>query len=142
MLTPLLVRGVWQGQANSYYQGGARFNLRAFWADHKSVLPLHFGAYVAEMGCKKAAAANVETVFSGAGKFTDEVQAASHHRSCLLPRASRCPPPAALAPPASRHPPRSHHPPIALLTWRSLITAAFHGATTTPPLLRVAPCQP
>ena len=29
--------------------------------------------YVAEVACKKAAAANVETVFSGAGKFTDEV---------------------------------------------------------------------
>ena len=28
--------------------------------------------YVAEVACKKAAAANVETVFSGAGKFTDE----------------------------------------------------------------------
>ena len=105
MLTPLLVRGVWQGQANSYYQGGARFNLRAFWADHKSVLPLHFGAYVAEVGCKKAAAANVETVFSGAGKFTDEVQAASHHRSCascLAPPAARLPPRSRLPPPASR----------------------------------------
>ena len=43
-----------------------------FWADHKSVLPVHYGVYVAEVGCKKAAASNVESVFSGAGKFTEE----------------------------------------------------------------------
>ena len=46
--------------------------MRAFWAANKTVLPLHYGVYVAEVACKKAAAANVETVFSGAGKFTDE----------------------------------------------------------------------
>ena len=43
-----------------------RFNLRAFWADHKETLPLHYSVYVAEVGCKKGAAANVESVFSGA----------------------------------------------------------------------------
>ena len=61
-----------QGVDNKYYHG-ARFNLRVFWADHKSVLPVHYGVYVAEVGCKKAAASNVESVFSGAGKFTEEV---------------------------------------------------------------------
>lgn len=45
-----------------------------FWSDHKKVLPLHFGVYVSEVGCKKAALANVETVFSGAGKFTEEAK--------------------------------------------------------------------
>ena len=52
----------------------ARFNLRGFWADHKSILSIHYGVYVAEVGCKKAAAANVESVFSGAGKFTSEAK--------------------------------------------------------------------
>ena len=35
-------------------------------------MPLHYAVYLAEVGCKKAAAANVESVFSGAGKFTSE----------------------------------------------------------------------
>jgi hypothetical protein len=47
--------------------------LGAFWAAHKVVLPLHYSVYVAEVSCKKSAAANVESVFSGAGKFTEEV---------------------------------------------------------------------
>jgi len=38
------------------------------------VLPIHFGVYVAEVACKKAASGNVETVFSGTGKFVEEVQ--------------------------------------------------------------------
>ena len=50
----------------------------AFWADHKETLPLHYSVYVAEVGCKKAAAANVESVFSGAGKFTEEAKSAGH----------------------------------------------------------------
>ena len=33
---------------------------------------------MAEVGCKKAAAANVESVFSGAGKFTQEAKSAGH----------------------------------------------------------------
>jgi hypothetical protein len=40
--------------------------------DHKTILPIHYAVYLAEVGCKKAAAANVESVFSGAGKFTSE----------------------------------------------------------------------
>ena len=45
---------------------------------HKETLPLHYSVYVAEVGCKKAAAANVESVFSGAGKFTEEAKSAGH----------------------------------------------------------------
>ena len=56
-----------QGLKNEYYHDGERFNMRAFWADHKPILPNHYGVYVAEVGCLKAAAANVETVFSGSG---------------------------------------------------------------------------
>ena len=59
------------------------FRLSSFWAAHKSALPLHFGVYVAEVGCKKAASSNVETVFSGAGKFTEE---AKNTRPTLLRR--------------------------------------------------------
>ena len=37
------------------------------------MLPIHYRTYLAEVACKKAAATNVETVFSGAGKFSAEV---------------------------------------------------------------------
>ena len=43
-----------------------------FWADHKAVWSIHYAVYLAEVGCKRSAAANVESVFSGAGKFTAE----------------------------------------------------------------------
>ena len=43
------------------------------------MLPLHYAVYlVAEVGCKRSAAANVETVFSGAGKFMEEASSADH----------------------------------------------------------------
>ena len=64
------------GAEHKYYFSSERFNLRAFWADHKETLPLHYSVYVAEVGCKKGAAANVESVFSGAGKFTEEAKSA------------------------------------------------------------------
>ena len=51
---------------------GKRFNLHAFWADNKRTLPLHYGVYLTQVGCIRAAAGSVETVFSGAGKFMDE----------------------------------------------------------------------
>ena len=60
------------GLKHECYEGGQLFNSRKYWATQKLLLPLHFGAYVAEVAPKKAAAANLETVFSGAGKFTQE----------------------------------------------------------------------
>ena len=63
--------------AAKHYEGTGRFNLRAFWAEYKNVLPIHYRTYLAEVACKKAASANVETVFSGAGKFMAEVHAPS-----------------------------------------------------------------
>ena len=56
-------------------QGSAenpRFNLHAFWVDQKKQLPMHYGVYLTQVGCIRSAAASVETVFSGAGKFMDE----------------------------------------------------------------------
>ena len=70
-------------EVTHYCEKGHRFNLRQFWADHKDVLPIHYTVYLAEVGCKKSAAANVESVFSGAGKFTAE---ASSTGSELLSR--------------------------------------------------------
>lgn len=64
------------GLDDPYYGGTERFNLTSFWADHKAALPFHYGVYVAEVGCKMLAAANVETVFSGAGKYTEEAKSA------------------------------------------------------------------
>ena len=65
-----------EGSNAKYFQKGSLFNLHSFWADHKLSLPFHYGVYLAEVGCKKAAAANVESVFSGAGKFTQEAKTA------------------------------------------------------------------
>ena len=62
----------WLPGLGYYCEKGHRFNLRQFWADHKAVLPIHYAVYLADVGCKKSAAANVESVFSGAGKFTAE----------------------------------------------------------------------
>lgn len=76
-----------QGLNNKYYEGTSRFNLHAFWADHKMKLPLHYRVYIVEVGCKKAAAANCETVFSGAGKFSKEALSVSPklmERMCKL----------------------------------------------------------
>ena len=52
-----------------------QFDLHNLWLDNKFSLPLHYAVYIAEVGCKKVAAANVESVFSGAGKFTLEAKA-------------------------------------------------------------------
>ena len=51
-----------------------QFDLHNLWLDNKFSLPLHYAVYIAEVGCKKVAAANVESVFSGAGKFTLEAK--------------------------------------------------------------------
>ena len=65
-----------QGEKHEHYKqvsdGSSRFDLQSFWAEKKEELPLHFKVYVAEVGCKQAASANVESVFSGAGKFMQE----------------------------------------------------------------------
>ena len=76
-----------QGPDSKYYQGGDNFNLRMFWAEHKSSLPVHFSVYVAEVACKKAGASNVETVFSGAGKYMEEVHAQPAPHPTPLPTA-------------------------------------------------------
>ena len=36
----------------------------------KSVIPVHYFLWMAEVGCAKVASANVETVFSGAGRLS------------------------------------------------------------------------
>jgi len=43
------------------------FDHKAFWYEKRKDLPLHYSVFVAEVGCYKAASANVETVFSGVG---------------------------------------------------------------------------
>ena len=65
-----------QGVKSEYYDKSQKFNLYRFWVDHKKLLPLHYLVYLAEVGCKKMAASCVESVFSGAGKFTEEAKSA------------------------------------------------------------------
>ena len=40
---------------------------KRFWFEHRTELPLHYQTYVPEVGSQKAAASNVESVFSGVG---------------------------------------------------------------------------
>jgi hypothetical protein len=46
------------------------FDLGLFWAGQRSVLPVHYSLWLAEVGCTKVASANVEVVFSGAGRIS------------------------------------------------------------------------
>ena len=104
-----------EGISNKYYDRSEepRFKLKHFWTDHKGSLPIHFGVYVADVGCKKSASANVETVFSGAGKFTEEAPSAG--ADLLRPVPSPLP-----------------HQQFRFLTcWRSVAGASV-GFTTTP----------
>ena len=49
------------------YMASGIFDLSVFWSGQKSVIPVHYSLWMAEVGCAKVASANVETVFSGAG---------------------------------------------------------------------------
>ena len=48
-----------------------RYDLNAFWADHKKTLPIHYQVYLADCGSKRASSASVESVYSGATKLSD-----------------------------------------------------------------------
>jgi len=46
------------------------FDLGLFWTGQKSALPVHYSLWLAEVGCAKVASANVEVVFSCAGRIS------------------------------------------------------------------------
>ena len=52
------------------YMASGIFDLSVFWSGQKSVIPVHYSLWMAEVGCAKVASANVETVFSGAGRIS------------------------------------------------------------------------
>ena len=56
---------------SKYVLDGHRYDLNAFWAAHKQLLPIHYRVYVGDCGSKRAASASVETVYSGATKLSD-----------------------------------------------------------------------
>ena len=55
--------------------------MRKFWADRKATLPLHFAVYLAEVGCKCAAAATMSNRYSRALASSRRRQRAPVH-SC------------------------------------------------------------
>ena len=63
--------GSYRVGSSKYYEMRERF---LFVVVEKVMLPLHFAVCIAEVGCKKSAAANCETVFCAAGKFTEEAK--------------------------------------------------------------------
>ena len=54
-----------------FYTGG-HFDKSKYWLAMRSTLPIHYSVYLADCASKKAASANVETVFSGAGKLAED----------------------------------------------------------------------
>ena len=52
------------------YMVSGIFDLSVFWSGQKTVIPVHYSLWMAEGGCAKVASANVETVFSGAGRIS------------------------------------------------------------------------
>lgn len=52
------------------YMASGIFDLSVFWSGQKSVIPVHYSLWMAEVGCAKVASANVETVFSGVGRIS------------------------------------------------------------------------
>ena len=58
------------GDPSAFEEKGL-FNQGSFWAStHQHALPIHYALWVAEVGCCKVASANIETVFSGAGRIS------------------------------------------------------------------------
>ena len=43
---------------------------------HQVALPIHYNVYLRDVGCKRASASPVESVFSGTGKFVEEGRSA------------------------------------------------------------------
>ena len=56
---------------SKYVFDGNRYDLNAFWAAYKHLLPIHYRVYLGDCGSKRAASASVETVYSGATKLSD-----------------------------------------------------------------------
>ena len=52
------------------YMASGIFDLSVFWSGQKSVIPVHYSLWMAEVGCAKVASDNVETVFSDAGRIS------------------------------------------------------------------------
>ena len=48
------------------------FDKEMFWREMRKVVPVHYAVYLGDCASKKAASANVETVFSGAKKMADD----------------------------------------------------------------------
>ena len=52
------------------YMVSGIFDLSVFWSGQKSVIPVDYFLWMVKVGCAKVASANVETVFSGAGRIS------------------------------------------------------------------------
>ena len=61
-----------EGPSSRFYEHGI-FNQKRFWYENRQELPLHYSSYVPEVGSQKAAAANVETVFSGVRHISNPI---------------------------------------------------------------------
>ena len=55
-----------EGDRSRFVKGGI-FDQKEFFYEHRHDLPIHYNAFVGEVGTMKAASANIESVFSGVG---------------------------------------------------------------------------
>ena len=60
-----------------FYPAGGAFSKDMYWIAHRDIIPTHYAVYLGDCASKKPASANVETVFSGAKKFSDDAILAS-----------------------------------------------------------------
>ena len=58
------------------YSKEGEFCKDAYWIDYRYRIPTHYAMYLGDCASKKPASANVETVFSGAKKFSDDATTA------------------------------------------------------------------
>ena len=56
------------GEDSRYHEKGI-FEQSKFWWENRASMPIHYHQWVGGVGSMKAASANVETVFSGAGRM-------------------------------------------------------------------------
>lgn len=57
-----------EGHTHRFYEKGV-FSQSRFWSEYAASMPIHYAEFVGGVGTMKAASANVETVFSGAGSM-------------------------------------------------------------------------
>jgi len=60
---PLQTTVIERGTKSKWHGTDGSFDLLTFCYDHRETLPVHYHAFCARVGCKKAAASCIESIF-------------------------------------------------------------------------------